>query len=394
LVDELERLLAHAAELGLTGAGPRAWCRELLAALDEGRPAGKPAGDAINLLTSYSAKGLEWPVVIPIGLWRAIRKPADAGLQLVDDAAAGSRVFFDGESLPTATREARERERLRENVRLLYVTLTRARRVLVLPRTDVPAERGSFLELWGADLASLPPPAMMESGIQAPNEPVSSTGGAAEIRSLDFTVRFSAPALPARVLPHQLAQGLDAVRTVQHESALDEPVPLRVGDDPIDYGLWWHETLEFWPWDGGEAARAAHEARRLDAAEAQGFRQRGAEELAKFRVSELCAELGAARWTRLAELGVFAPVRSGAWIDGVIDLVAHDAAARQVVVVDWKTNRRRAGEGDDALLARLAADYAPQLAAYGACVRGFFPGCSVSLRVFASAAGAWRTAGN
>jgi ATP-dependent helicase/nuclease subunit A len=394
LVDELERLLAHAAELGLTGAGPRTWLRELLTALDEGRPAGKPAGDAINLLTSYSAKGLEWPVVIPIGLWRAIRRPADFGLQLVDDAAGGSRVFFDGESLPTGTREARERERLRENVRLLYVTLTRARRMLVLPRTDVPVAPGSFLELWGADLAALLLPERAESGIQASNEPEASTGGGAEIRSLDFAVQFTAPALPARVLPHQLAHGLDAVRTVRHESALDEPLPLRVGDDPIDYGLWWHETLEFWPWDGGEAACKAHEAQALDAAEAQGFRQRGAEELAKFRASELCTELGAPRWTRRAELGVFAPLRADAWIDGVIDLVAHDAAARQVVVVDWKTNRRRSGERDEELLARLAADYAPQLAAYGTCVRGFFPGCAVELRVFASAAGAWRIAGN
>jgi ATP-dependent helicase/nuclease subunit A len=394
LVDELERLLAHAAELGLTGAGPRAWLRELLDALDEGRPAGKPAGDAINLLTSYSAKGLEWPVVIPIGLWRAIRKPADLGLQLVDDTAVGSRVFFDGESLPAETREARERERLRENVRLLYVTLTRARRVLVLPRTDVPAAPGSFLELWGADLAASLPPEMEGRGIQTSNEPAASAGDGMEIRSLNFVAQFSAPAFPARVLPHQLAHGLDAVRMVRHESALDEPLPLRVGDDPIDYGLWWHETLEFWPWDGGEAARAAHEVRALAAAEAQGFRQRGAEELAKFRGSELCAELGAARWTRLAELGVFAPLRADAWIDGVIDLVAHDAAARQVVVVDWKTNRRRVGESDEELLARLAMDYAPQLEAYGTCVRGFFSGCTVELRVFASAAGAWRMAGN
>jgi ATP-dependent exoDNAse (exonuclease V) beta subunit len=394
LVDELERLLAHAAELGLAGAGPRAWLRELLTALEEGRPAGKPTGDAINLLTSHSAKGLEWPVVIPIGLWRAIRKPADSGLQLVDDGVGGTRVFFDSESLPTETCKARERERWRENLRLLYVTLTRARHVLVLPRPDVPAEQGSFLELWGADLAALQRQGMTKEEIQPTNEPAAATGGGIEIRSLDLVDQFPAPALPARVLPHQLSHGLDAIRTVRHESALDEPLLLRVGDDPIDYGLWWHETLEFWPWDGGEAVRAAHEARALDAAEAQGFRQRGAEELAKFRASELCAELGAARWTRLAELGVFAPLRADAWIDGVIDLVAHDAAARQVVVVDWKTNRRRPGEGDAALLARLAADYAPQLAAYGTCIRGFFPGCAVELRVFASAAGAWRAAGN
>ncbi|HSY53716.1 MAG TPA: UvrD-helicase domain-containing protein [Opitutaceae bacterium] len=392
-VDELERLLAHAAELGLTGAGPRAWLHELLDVLDDGRPAGKPAGDAINLLTSHSAKGLEWPVVIPIGLWRAIRKPPNLGLQLVNEAGV-ARVFFDGESLPAETRDARERERLRENVRLLYVTLTRSRRTLVLPRVDTPAEPGSFLELWGADLTARLPSERATGEIEIKNEPVISAGGGVEMRPLDFKLRISSPALPARVLPHQLAHAPDAARTARHESALDEPLPLRAGDDPIDYGLWWHETLEFWPWEGGEAAREAHVAGALAAAEAQGFRQRGAEELAKFRASGLYAELGTARWTRLAELSVFAPLRADAWIDGVIDLVAHDAAARQVVVVDWKTNRRRLGEGDDALLARLAAEYAPQLAAYGACVRGFFPGCAVELRVFASASGTWRAAGN
>src|SRR5207244_3806977 len=48
---ELERLLAQAAELGLEGAGPRTWLRELLAGRDEGRPSGKPDDEAINLLT-------------------------------------------------------------------------------------------------------------------------------------------------------------------------------------------------------------------------------------------------------------------------------------------------------------------------------------------------------
>ena len=63
-----------AAELGLEGAGPRVWLRDLLAGLNAGRPTGYSSGDAINLLTVHSAMGLEWPVVIPIGLWRAVCK--------------------------------------------------------------------------------------------------------------------------------------------------------------------------------------------------------------------------------------------------------------------------------------------------------------------------------
>jgi len=133
LESELERLISRAAEIGLQGASPRAWRRELLAALEEGRPAGKPNEDAVNLLTCHSAKGLEWPVVIPIGLWRKVGKRDEPGLRRVKDAAGELAVVFDTGSISEATKEARERERLRELVRLLYVTLTRARRVLVLP---------------------------------------------------------------------------------------------------------------------------------------------------------------------------------------------------------------------------------------------------------------------
>jgi ATP-dependent exoDNAse (exonuclease V) beta subunit len=391
---ELERLLARAAELGLEGAGPREWLAELLRATDADRPAGRAADDAVNLLTVHSSKGLEWPVVIVLGLWRGIGRMPERGLQLMP-APGGPRVFFDSASLPEETAEARNRERLRENARLLYVALTRARRALLLPWAEGfggKQKEMSFAELWGADFATLPEfetpdgpdRAAPSAEIFAPEEagPVAAVPGPA------------LPALPARVLPHQLAAAPDAVRAARHESALDEPVRSVAADEAIDYGLWWHETMEFWPWGGGGTAREAHVARALAAAEAQGFAARGEAELKKFRAGALCAELDGANWTRLAELGVFAPLRTDAWIDGVIDLVAHDAAARRVIVLDWKTNHRRAGESDGALLERLAAEYAPQLAAYGACVRGFFPGCAVELRVFASAAGAWCAVAN
>jgi len=51
--------------------------------------------------------------------------------------------------------------------------------------------------------------------------------------------------------------------------------------------------------------------------------------------------------------------------------------AREIWVLDWKTNRRRPGETDAALLGRLVEEYTPQLSAYGECLAGFFPGCKV-----------------
>jgi len=388
---ELERLHAHAAESGLAGAGPRAWRDELLAALEEGRPAGKPSDDAINLLTAHSAKGLEWPVVIPIGLWRTIGKPPESGLRLLAGATGEAQVFFDSDSLPAATKEARERERLRENVRLLYVVLTRARRGLVLPwgADFAPVGPGSFLDLWGADLASVPPVKAEDFAaptiVERSGEPIRSAGNRL---TADGTIAMRV--LPGRVLPHQLANQPDQPRTARHESGVDEPRPARSGGDPLDYGVWWHETMEFVPWTADAAAVDAYGGRALTLAAALGFGERAGEEWARLLAGEPWREMRSARWTRLAELAVFAPLRADAWIDGVMDLVLHDAAAGEVWIVDWKTNRRGENEDDEALLVRLAAEYAPQLRAYGSCAAGFFPGCTIRLLVFSTATGSWR----
>ena len=381
---ELERLLAHAAELGLEGAGPRAWLGELLAGLEAGRPAGKPSDDAINLLTSHSAKGLEWPVVIPVGLWREIGKRDETGLRLLPDAAGVQRVYFDGASLPATMKESRERERLRELVRLLYVTLTRARRVLVLPMGET-ADEGSFLDLWGADLTKLPgvaetsfalPAARPESTRQEPMQIADTAGGA----RVDF---------PQRLLPHQLAQKPDTVRALRHESGEGEPVPTG-REDPIEYGLWWHETMEFLPWHADEVELESYLKDRLAAAAKQGFAPRGESELAKLRASGLWRELRSPRWRILTEVSVVAPLRQAGWVDGVIDLVAQDEAGGRLLVVDWKTNRRRMGETDRILVQRLVEEYRTQLEAYGTCLRHFFPEQAIELGVYATGSGDWQ----
>lgn len=388
LTAELDRLLAQAAELGLQGGGPRQWLGELLAHLEDGRPAGKPTDEAINLLTAHSAKGLEWPVVIVAGLWRGIGRPPEAGFKLVRDAAAGPQVFFDLASLPADTREARDRERVRELVRLLYVTLTRARRTLVVPWGEgfggVQREKPNFAGLWGVAGETLPA-ANGEPRVEAPPAPTAP----AALPPVAVAAGQPAPPLPDRVLPHQLAHAPDLVRTLRHESALDEPAPGGGSDEAIDYGLWWHATMEFLPW----AADAAGVERHVQAALAQaglgGFGDRAAAEWARLQASAAWGELREPRWTRQTEIGILAPLQAGAWIDGVIDLVLHDPENRRVWVVDWKTNRRRPGEDDAALLARLAAVYAPQLRAYGTCLAALFPDCTVRRLVYSTVAGAW-----
>jgi ATP-dependent exoDNAse (exonuclease V) beta subunit len=76
-------------------------------------------------------------------------------------------------------------------------------------------------------------------------------------------------------------------------------------------------------------------------------------------------------------------------MDGVMDLVLHDADGDEAWVLDWKTNRRRTDEPIEVFLARLDAEYAPQLRAYGRSLAAMFPTCRVRRLVYATGAGVW-----
>jgi len=392
LGDELARLLARADELGAGGAGPREWLRDLLESSDGFRAAGRPAPDAVNLVTSHSAKGLEWPVVIPVGLWRWISFPNEGGLRLIPGAGGVSRVVFDNDAVGAVARESRDRARRRELVRLLYVTLTRCRNALIVPWSAQAApDDGSFAGLWELDPARLDTLAAGPAGARAPAaEPASAAPRAGAARAAAGpSAAPPAVALPRRVLPHELARAPDRARAARHESAANEPAPAKDAADPLDYGVWWHEALETLPWASGPETVALHGEAWVAKAAEMGFGARAAQEWERLLASEPWRLMADPRWTRLAEVGILAPFGPDAWIDGVMDLVLHDGGAREVWVVDWKTNRRGADEDDAALLGRLAADYEGQLAAYGRCASGFFAGCRTRLWIYSTVAGAW-----
>lgn len=379
---ELERLLAGAAELGLRGAGPREWERELLRGLDTDRPEGEERPEAINLLTSHSAKGLEWPVIIPFGLWRTIGRFPEEGLRMVL-GESGPRVYFDRLSMPDIVRDSRERERQRELVRLLYVTLTRCRRALILPVGE-QIDDGSFFDLWGQELESVPPAGEIDFEILPPG-PAPSPRMAGDPPEVAPTIDF-----PRRLLPHQLGGAKDLVRTRLHDSAEDEPAP-NAAADPLEYGMWWHEALQFFPWRGAEAEIESHLAMRLVDAASRGFGQRATREMTCLRASEAWGLLRRPHWQILTEVSVLARFpQEGGWVDGVIDLLARDGSGGNILVVDWKTNRARVGETPERLLARLRLEYGPQLEAYRECIAGFFPGERLRVAIYSTEFGTWQ----
>lgn len=393
LEDELARLLSHAEELGSSGAGPRSWRRGLLDSIDELRASGRPADDAVNLITAHSAKGLEWPVVIPIGVWRRIKRRDPHGLRLISERGGAQRVVFDNADMGPEARESRDREWRREQVRLLYVVLTRAKQALVVPWPNGQvAEHESFAEFWGLDPAGMEPLPASPVRAEAPVAAQPERAGAGPDAAGEAPARGAAApaaAFPERILPHQLARAPDLARSAMHESSADEPGPARDGADPLDYGIWWHEMLQFVPWKGSDASVAAHGASCVGAAADRVFQARGAEEWGRLLGSAAWARMRDPRWTALSEVGIFAPLDPQRWIDGVMDLVLHDPRSGEVWIVDWKTNQRRAGEDEAQLLGRLAREYEGQLRAYGSCASAFFPGCAVRLWVYSTVAGEW-----
>ncbi|HEY5080160.1 MAG TPA: UvrD-helicase domain-containing protein, partial [Opitutaceae bacterium] len=283
--DELDRLVARASEMGTQGSGPRAWLSALLASVDEFRAPGRPAADSVNMITSHSAKGLEWPVVVPLGFWRTIGHKEPSGLRIVSEWGRVPRIVFDNASVDAETRESRERERLRVLVRLLYVTVTRSKVALVLPWSGgLQPEKDSFARLWGFDPGKLdevpkPAPSIFPEGEAAPKR-----GATADPRAAGPSAP-SAP-FPRRILPHQLAGAPDAARSSLHEASIDEPVAVKEGTDPLEYGVWWHKMLEFVPWRGADPEVGAHGDAAIAGAAGKGFQERAREEWRRLLASE------------------------------------------------------------------------------------------------------------
>ena len=128
-----------------------AWSDETRAV--EGRPDAQE--ESVALYTMHAAKGLEWPIVVPINTMTQVKAPESA----VTDRASGRfycPVFGIGPTGYAAARDAEKAELDRERVRLWYVATTRARELLILPRLDVASGKSAWRSLVDLSLPELP----------------------------------------------------------------------------------------------------------------------------------------------------------------------------------------------------------------------------------------------
>lgn len=128
-----------------------AWTDESRAV--EGRPDAQE--EAIALYTMHAAKGLEWPIVVPVNTMTGIMAPESAVTDRDSDIfycpVFGVRpVGYDD------ARDAEKAELDRERIRLWYVAATRARELLVLPRLDAAPSKSAWISLLDLSLSELP----------------------------------------------------------------------------------------------------------------------------------------------------------------------------------------------------------------------------------------------
>ena len=128
-----------------------AWSDETRAV--EGRPDAQE--ESVALYTMHAAKGLEWPIVVPVNTMTQVKALESA----VTDRASGRfycPVFGVEPTGYAASRDAEKAELDRERVRLWYVAATRARELLVLPRLDVAPGKSAWRSLVDLSLSELP----------------------------------------------------------------------------------------------------------------------------------------------------------------------------------------------------------------------------------------------
>ena len=118
----------------------------------EGRPDAEQ--EAVSLITVNAAKGLEWPIVIPINMTGA---PQSESALVLDRRSNSFSIPVLGVE-PTAYADLRpwsDQELDRERVRLWYVATTRARDLLILPRHSAKLSDNCWAQIVDFGLASL-----------------------------------------------------------------------------------------------------------------------------------------------------------------------------------------------------------------------------------------------
>lgn len=330
-----------------------AWTDEARAV--EGRPDAQE--EAVALFTMHAAKGLEWPIVIPVNTMTGVMAPDSAVIDRQTDTFYCPVLGVAPDGYEVA-RQAEKDELDRERVRLWYVAATRARELLVLPRLDTTPSKSAWIGLVDLSLAELP-------GLDLshlPADVATAANGAAntQTRAIFATEAEAVTERQARLI--WLAPSRDentAGAVLQQEeagiwtgSADDQPAELQAAvlvQGNRERGLILHKLMEEVLTRETNEAKAALADRATILIRALGrfpvadpATGLSAEELAGCVVQTLALpQIAALRPALLAEFPVYAAHaddRMETATTGIADALTLTSEGRPAVVVDWKSD--------------------------------------------------------
>jgi exodeoxyribonuclease-5 len=334
-----------------------AWSDETRAV--EGRPDAQE--EAVALFTIHAAKGLEWPIVIPVNTMTSIAKPDAA----IIDRQTGLFHCPVLDAWPEGYAAAHEAERLelgRERIRLWYVAATRARDLLILPRLSVALRSNAWLRIVELDLDGLPglgssdlPADFAPAGAGAANRQTrdSFAQEAAAIATAQPRLAWLAPSrdettAPAAPRQEDAALWVGSADAEPPEAAPDE-APAGAPQGGRDRGLILHKLIEEVLTGETDDTPAALADRAGDLIRALGRPAVGdaatglsAQELADCVARTLrLPEIADLRPGLLAEVPVYAARHADGLetaMAGIADALTPGPDGRPVVVVDWKSD--------------------------------------------------------
>jgi ATP-dependent exoDNAse (exonuclease V) beta subunit len=380
---ELDALLASAATAEAEGK-TLAQFAELLRGNFEAEREIRPSDEqAIQLITSYKAKGSEWQAVIVPFLAREVRGARPSYPTVIKVPFSGElTVALDSDDVSQEVKDEVLQFEQQEMERLLYVAITRARHTLVLafdekifaktsgevsPKSQLhwlQGHRGGANE---PELAALPKELTICAATQARQGKDSEGNAGAGLPAfpqfqpneiIDATARASE--FVHKRNPSELATQFRILSGVAVDLWNETDPELRplVQETPATrYGLWWHTFVQRLPWQSEDLLLPNSP----DPA-------RSAREWALLR-----KQLTSSTDLRAALLNpeaILHPEFPFLWrldesncVEGVIDLALFDRAGKWLII-DWKTNRIAPNESET-----LRELYRPQVAAYWKAVR-------------------------
>jgi ATP-dependent exoDNAse (exonuclease V) beta subunit len=339
------------------GISVNMWLGEQKKLLGKAPPRIEGNQDEVQLLTSLKSKGLEWPVVVALGLGRPIGVPPK-GYPAVHRANGKVNVHFNNLTSDEVDKAKKRTASDEEYQRLFYVELTRAKKLLVLPASThfYKIQKQSFGELCKLDPVGVSN-ADLKSSTESPSTLLPENDSWVDLTLEGKSQAYqNARQIPNRVLPHELA--------VKEDTRQDFMVTPLHGLGGVDYGTWWHAVMEHYPWS--ETKEEQDKLLSIGLDELRGvleLKQRAVTELELWQSSEARGQL--LGWSKmfLTELPFAWPQSQSSWMEGIVDLVLIGKNG-ELAVLDWKTNRLFEQETLLEHDVRLLKIYGKQLQAY------------------------------